>query len=218
MAQGLLGKKLGMSQVFDQFGNLLPVTVLQVGPNKVIQVKRHDGKDGYSAIKVGFGDKKVSRINRPELGVFKHAGVDPVGTIREFRIDDSEIDSFEVGQTLSLEMFEPGSKVDVTGTTKGHGFQGVVKRHGFKGAKESTHGTQKYRRHAGSIGMSAYPARVIKGKKMAGQMGNDQFTCRALTVVAVYPDENIMMVKGAVPGAKQGFVQVAVSSKQPAFI
>ncbi len=164
MAHGLLGKKLGMSQVFDPAGNLVPVTVLELSPNQVIQVKRHDGKDGYSAIKVGCGARKISKISRPELGVFKHAGVEPSEAVREFRIPDDEIGGYEVGQSLDCTMFEPGEKVDVTGTSKGCGFQGVIKRHGFKGAKESTHGTHEYKRHSGSIGMSAWPARVIRGK------------------------------------------------------
>lgn len=218
MAHGLLGKKLGMSQVFDHAGNLVPVTVVEVEPNQVLQVKRHDGKDGYSAIKVGYGSRKISKVSRPELGVFKNAGSEPTAHVREFRVDDSEVDSYEVGQSLDCSLFAPGSKVDVTGTSKGAGYQGVVKRHGFKGAKEATHGTQKFKRHGGSIGMSAWPARVVRGKRMAGQMGNDRVTVRALTVVAVYPDKNVVMVKGAVPGSKEGLVELRVSAKQPAFI
>ena len=212
MARGLLGKKIGMSQVFDQEGNLVPVTVLELGPNHVIQVKTSDGKDGYNAIKVGYGTRKIARVNKPELAVFKNAGVDPTEVIREFRVDADVIADYNVGDELDVAIFQPGEKIDVTGVSKGRGYQGVVKRHGFKGAKEATHGTHEYKRHSGSIGMSADPARVIKGKKMPGQMGNDRVTVRGLTVVAVYADENILMVKGAVPGAKNGLVEARLSA------
>lgn len=216
--RGLLGKKLGMSQVFGRTGNLVPVTVLEVTPNQIVQVKRSDGKDGYNAVKVGFDDVKLSRVTRPMLGVFKSADVDPKRHIGEFRIADEFIGDYEVGQELDVTMFEPGVKVDVTGVSKGRGYQGVVKRHGFKGAKEKTHGTHEYKRHAGSIGCSAYPARVVKGKRMAGQMGNKKATVQALTVVAVFPDQNLMLVKGAVPGPKNGLVKVQVSRKQPEYL
>ena len=214
MARGLLGKKIGMSQVFDQHGNMVPVTVLELGPNYVVQVKTADGKDGYNAIKVGFGTRKITKVSKPELAVFKNAGVDPTQVIREFRVDADFIGDFNVGDELGVAMFQPGEKLDITGISKGRGYQGVMKRHGFKGAKESSHGTHEYKRHSGSIGMSADPARVIKGKKMPGQMGNDRVTVRGLTVVAVHPEENILMVKGAVPGAKNGIVEARVSAKQ----
>jgi large subunit ribosomal protein L3 len=218
MARGLLGKKLGMSQVFDQEGNLVPVTVLELGPNHIIQVKTSDGKDGYNAIKVGYGSRKITKVNKPELAVFKNAGVDPTEVIREFRVDGEFIADYNVGDELGVAMFQPGEKLDVTGLSKGRGFQGVVKRHGFKGAKEMTHGTHEYKRHSGSIGMSADPARVIKGKRMPGQMGNDRVTVRGLTVVAIFVEENILMVKGAVPGAKNSIVEARVSSNQPEMI
>ena len=218
MSGGLLGKKIGMSQVFDQEGNLVPVTVLELGPNHVIQVKTADGKDGYNAIKVGYGTRKIAKVNKPELAVFKNAGVDPTEVIREFRVDGDFIGDYNVGDELGVAMFQPGTKIDVTGCSKGRGYQGVVKRHGFKGAKEATHGTHEYKRHSGSIGMSADPARVIKGKKMPGQMGNDRVTVRGLTVVAVHADDNILMVKGAVPGAKNGIVEARVSANQPDMI
>ena len=218
MARGLLGKKLGMSQVYDRTGALVAVTVLELGPNTVMQVKRKDSADGYNAIKVGFEAIKPSKLTRPELGVFHHAGQDPSRYLREFRVADDMIDSFEVGQTLTVGMFEPGERVDVTGTSKGKGFQGVVKRHGFKGAKEASHGTHEYKRHAGSIGCSAYPARVIKGKRMAGQMGSERVTTRALTIVGVLADKNLLLVKGAVPGGKNGLITVNVSAKQPMYI
>ncbi len=218
MARGLLGKKIGMTQVFDERGNRVPVTVLELGPNTVVQVKRADGPDGYNAIKVGWGEVSDKRLNRATMGVFKKAGVEPMRVLREFRVQSDFIDEFEVGQTLDVGMFERGEKVDISGTTKGRGYQGVVKRHGFKGAKEKTHGTHEYKRHGGSIGCSAWPSRVVKGKRMAGQMGNKRVTTKALTVVAVYPERNLMLVKGAVPGAKNGLVSVVVSQKQPDFL
>jgi large subunit ribosomal protein L3 len=211
MAQGLVGKKVGMTQVFDQFGNLVAVTVLEVGPNRVVQVKRRDGKDGYSAVKVGFGEVADKKLNRPELGVFHHTKVTPSRVLREFRVADAELDGVEVGSELSVSMFGPGQRLDVCGTTKGRGFQGVMKRHGFKGAKEIGHGTHEYKRHSGSIGQSAFPSRVIKGKRMGGQMGNARVTNRGMQVVAVYPDQNLLLVKGAVPGAKNGIVEVTRS-------
>lgn len=217
MANGLLGRKIGMSQVFDQEGNLVPVTVLEMGPNKVIQVKTKDGKDGYDALKVGFGDIKLKKINRPQLGVFKSAGVEPRLAVREFRVEDGVAD-YSVGDELTVAMFMPGEKVDVTATSKGRGYQGVVKRHGFKGAKEASHGTHEYKRHPGSIGCSAYPGRVIKGKKLPGQMGNKKVTVRALTVVAVYPEQNLLLVKGSVPGPKNGLVKTTISAKQPTYL
>jgi len=218
MARGLVGKKIGMTQVFDQKGMLVPVTVIEIEPNTVLQVKTSDGKDGYDAIKVAHGDVKASRVNRPEMGVFKKANVEPKKTVREFRVDADFVADYSVGDELTVGMFAVGSKVDVTGTSKGRGYQGVVKRHGFKGAKEMTHGTHEYKRHPGSIGCSAYPAHVIKGKKLPGQMGNKRITTRALTVVAVYQEKNLLLVKGAIPGPKGALVETRVSTKQPDFL
>ena len=218
MARGLLGKKIGMTEVFDKEGNRVPVTVLQLGPNRVLQVKRKDGRDGYNAIKVSFEPIKPRKLTRPELGVFHRRNADPMRFVREFRVMDEFIDDFAEGDILTVKMFEPGTILDVTGTSKGCGYQGVIKRHGFKGAKESSHGTHEYKRHAGSIGCSAYPARVVKGKKMAGQMGNERVTVRALRVIAVFPDQNLLLIKGSVPGGKGGLVRARVSLKQPDFI
>ncbi|MGM0577066.1 MAG: 50S ribosomal protein L3 [Myxococcota bacterium] len=217
MARGLLGRKVGMTQVFDQDGNLVPVTVLELGPNRVVQVKRAEGKDGYDAVKLGFGEVRPEKLTRPEHGVFHRAGVEPTRKVREFRLSAEELEGFEVGQELTVDLFTPGQRVDVTGTTKGRGYQGVVKRHGFKGAKEHSHGTHEYKRHAGAIGMGADPARVIKGKQMAGRMGNDRVTVRGLTVVALHPEDNVLLVKGAVPGGKNGYVTVRASKKPAAF-
>ena len=218
MARGLIGKKIGMSQIFDKDGNLVPVTILEMTPNKVVQVKTAEGKDGYNAIKVGFGETNPKKINRPDHGVYHRAGLEPMQLAREFRVAEGLIGNYEVGQELTVAMFEAGEAVDVTGISKGRGYQGVIKRHGFKGAKESSHGTHEYKRHAGSIGCSAYPGRVIKGKKMAGRMGNDRVTTRALKIMAVFPDRHVMMIKGPVPGAKNSLVAVRVSAKQPDYI
>ncbi|TNF27550.1 MAG: 50S ribosomal protein L3 [Deltaproteobacteria bacterium] len=213
MARGMIGKKIGMTQVFDAYGNLVPVTVLEAGPNYVIQVKEAGGKDGYNAVKLGFGKKKISHVNRPELGVFKNAGVDPVEIVQEFRLEANEVGNYTQGKAIDVRQFVGVTKVDITGTSKGKGYQGVVKRHNFKGAKERTHGTHEYKRHGGSIGCSAWPSRVIKGKRMAGQMGNERVTVRAIEVVGVFAEENLLLVRGAVPGPKNGFLRIRVSSK-----
>ena len=211
MAIGLLGKKLGMTQVFDLEGDLVPVTILEMGPNPIVQIKSADGTDGYDAIKVGFGATSFDKLNRPEGGVFVRANLEPLRDLVEFRTEGEDVSGLNVGDVLDVTRFTPGQKIDVTGTSKGRGYQGVVKRHGFKGAKEMTHGTHEYKRHSGSIGCSAYPARVIKGKKMAGQMGNTQVTVRGLTVVAVHAEDNVLLVKGAVPGGKNGLIAVEPS-------
>lgn len=218
MGVGLVGRKLGMSQVFDQEGNLIPVTVLHLGPNRVVQVKRSGGQDGYDAIKVGYTDCDPRKLNRPELGVFRNANLEPMRHLREFRVHGDEAQGFTVGDELKVTMFMAGENLDVTGTSKGKGFQGVVKRHGFKGAKEQSHGTHEYKRHGGSIGCSAYPGRVVKGKKMAGQMGNVRITTRALRIVAVIEADNLLLVKGAVPGPRNGLVIAKPSGKQPAYL
>ena len=211
MAIGLLGKKLGMTQVFDLEGDLVPVTILEMGPNPIVQIKTADGADGYDAIKVGFGATSFDKLNRPEGGVFVRANLEPLRDLVEFRTEGEDVSGLNVGDVLDVTRFTPGQKIDVTGTSKGRGYQGVVKRHGFKGAKEMTHGTHEYKRHSGSIGCSAYPARVIKGKKMAGQMGNTRVTVRGLTVVAVHAEDNVLLVKGAVPGGKNGLIAVEPS-------
>lgn len=218
MARGLLGTKVGMTQIFDQIGNLIPVTVIEIAPNSILQVKTEAGKDGYNAIKVAYGDVKPQRVNRPETGVFKNVSQDPKKTVREFRVAADFVSDYSVGEEIGVGMFAVGSKVDCTSTSKGKGFAGVIKRHHFKGAKEATHGTHEYKRHPGSIGCSAYPAHVIKGKKMPGQMGNKRVTARALTVVGVYAEKNLLLVKGAVPGAKGALVETRVSAKQPDFL
>ena len=200
MLKGLIGKKIGMTRLFLEGGRSVPVTVLEVGPCTVTQVKTAE-KDRYQAVQLGFGAKK-KRVNKPLAGHFAKAGVEPAAVLREFRVDDAS--AFEVGQTVSAEIFSPGEKINVTGRSKGRGFTGVVKRHNFSGGR-ATHGCTTHDK-PGSIGQSADPARVMKGKKMPGQHGNQRCTVRNLKVVDVRPQENLVLVAGAVPGANGGIV------------
>jgi len=214
MARGLIGKKLGMTQVFDAYGNLVPVTIVEAGPNYVIQIKEEAGKDGYNAVKLGFGEKKHSHVNRPEAGVFKSAGVEPTQVVQEFRVTPEEMAIYKAGKVVSVSAFADVNRVDVTGTSKGKGYQGVIKRHHFKGAKESSHGTHEYKRHGGSIGSSAWPSRVIPGKRMAGQLGNERVTVRNLDVIGIFVEENLMLIRGSLPGPDNSIVRIRRSSKQ----
>jgi len=200
MLKGLIGKKIGMTRLFLEGGRSVPVTVLEVGPCTVTQVKTAE-KDKYQAVQLGFGAKK-KRVNKPMAGHFGKAGVEPAAVLREFRVEDAG--AFEVGQTVTAEIFSPGEKINVTGRSKGRGFTGVVKRHNFSGGR-ATHGCTTHDK-PGSIGQSADPARVMKGKKMPGQHGNRRCTVRNLKVVDVRPQENLVLVAGAVPGANGGIV------------
>ena len=201
MIQALIGKKLGMSQVFDDAGLAHPVTVLEVGPCVVTQIKTPE-KDGYSAIQLGFGLDK--RLNSPERGHRKKSAF-MSRTLREVKADD--VTEFTVGQVINAGTFAPGELVDVIGTSKGRGFQGGVKRHGFRGGPK-THGQSDRLRAPGSIGSSATPGRVFKGLRMAGRMGNDRITVQNLTVLRVDPERNVVLVEGSVPGANEGTVIV----------
>ncbi|WP_025324248.1 50S ribosomal protein L3 [Deferrisoma camini] len=201
MAKGLIGRKLGMTQIFMGGEELIPVTVVEAGPCTVVQKKTREA-DGYDAIQVGFGDVKPHKVNRPLKGHFRKAGVEPRRVLREFRVDNP--DEFEVGQVLKADMFQPGDLVDVTGFSKGRGFQGVVKRHGFGGGR-ATHGSM-FHRAPGSIGAKEHPGKVWKGKKMAGRMGARRVTVQNLQVVEVDPERNLILLRGAVPGAKNGTV------------
>ncbi|MFC1505385.1 50S ribosomal protein L3 [Thermodesulfobacteriota bacterium] len=203
MCKGLLGKKLGMTGVFTPEGNYVPVTVLEVGPCVITQVKT-EATDGYNALQLGFGSKKKIRINKPLQGHFKKSDQGGFAYLREVAADTPE--EYNAGQTLNLELFKVGEKVDIIGTIKGRGFAGVIKRHGFHGGKK-THGSHSHR-IPGSIGCSAWPAKVIKGKKMPGQYGNSRQTTRNLEIVDVRPDDNLLFVKGAVPGSKSSLVIV----------
>lgn len=203
MCRGLIGKKLGMTGLFSTEGEYMPVTVVQVGPCVVTQIKTI-ATDGYNALQLGFGEKKESRINKPMEGHFKKSGETRFAILREVPVDDPG--EYSLGQTISLDVFKIGERVDVIGTTKGRGFAGVVKRHGFHGGKK-THGSHSHR-IPGSIGCSATPAKVIKGKKMPGQYGNERKTARNLKIVDIRPEENLMMIKGALPGSASGVVSI----------
>jgi large subunit ribosomal protein L3 len=201
---GILGKKIGMTRVYGEVGQSIPVTVIEAGPCKVLQVKTPE-VDGYSAIQIGFSDKKVSRINKPEAGHFKKSDSDGYYFLREFRVEDAS--AYTVGQAISIdEIMKVGDKVDVQGTSKGRGFQGVIKRHGFAGGG-SGHGSM-FHRAPGSIGCSAYPGRVVKGKKMPGRMGNDTVLRKNVVVVDIRPEENVVLLKGPLPGAKNGLLKI----------
>lgn len=202
---GLIGKKIGMSQLFDDTGNVIPVTVVEAGPCVVVQ-KKDVEKDGYNALQLGFGRQKNQRVNRPLRGHMAKAEKGSFRVLREFRVDD--VSGYEVGQELTVTDFvKPGDLVDVTGTSKGRGFAGVMKRWDFGGFSR-THGTHEYFRHGGSIGNRSYPGKVFKGKRMAGHWGNERVSIQNLRVVAVRADENLLLVKGAVPGANGGVVLV----------
>lgn len=193
-----------MTRVYDEVGQAVPVTVIEAGPCKVLQVKT-EATDGYSAIQVGFGDKKASRVNKAISGHLKKSNSDGYYFIREFRVAD--ISAYEVGQEVTLDaVVKVGDKVDVQGTSKGRGFQGVIKRHGFSGGG-SGHGSM-FHRAPGSIGCSAYPARVVKGKKMPGRMGNDTVLRKNVIVVDVRSEENVVLLKGPLPGAKNGLLKI----------
>ena len=201
---GILGKKLGMTRIYDAMGVAIPVTVVETGPCTVLQVKTVV-TDGYNAIQVGFAGKKKAKVAKPMAGHFKKAGVDGFYHIREFRVEAPE--GFEVGQQLAADaVLKVGDVVDVQGISKGKGFQGVMKRYGFKGGGAS-HGSG-FHRKPGSIGCSAWPARVIKGKKMPGRMGNDTVLKKNMTVVDIRSDENVVLLKGSVPGAKNGLLKI----------
>lgn len=203
-SMGILGKKVGMTRVFSELGVAIPVTVIEAGPCKVLQVKTV-ANDGYAAIQVGFGEKKANRVNRPMAGHMKKSESTGFYFIREFRVPDAGI--FTVGQEIALDaVMKVGDKVDVQGISKGRGFQGVIKRHGFSGGGAG-HGSM-FHRAPGSIGCSAYPSRVIKGKKMPGRMGNDTVLRKNVVVVDVRSDENVVLLKGPLPGAKNGLLKI----------
>lgn len=200
---GLLGKKLGMTQVFTADGTRIPVTVIEAGPCVVVQ-KKTEESDGYSALQLGFGERKTHRVNQPLMGHFKLAGKGAFHYLREFKAADT--DAFGIGDEVNCDIFAAGDVIDVTATSKGKGFQGVIKRHKFSGGR-ATHGSM-FHRAPGSIGASAWPSRVFKGKKMPGQMGNKRVTVQNLTVVEVRPEQNLLLVRGAVPGPKNGLVMI----------
>ncbi|HET6211255.1 MAG TPA: 50S ribosomal protein L3 [Micromonosporaceae bacterium] len=206
--KGILGAKLGMTQVWDN-NRVVPVTVVQAGPCVVTQVRTAD-KDGYSAVQLAFGAIDPRKVNKPETGHFAKSGAAPRRHLVELRTTDAS--GYELGQEVTVEAFEPGQPVDVTGKTKGKGFAGVMKRHGFHGLKGS-HGVERKHRSPGSIGACATPGRVFKGVKMAGRMGGVRYTAQNLTIQAVDPEQNLILVRGAIPGPKGGLVLIRSAAK-----
>ena len=198
---GLIGKKIGMTSVFSADGKNVPCTVIEAGPCVVTQVKTEE-KDGYKALQLGFEEAKERRTSKPLLGTFKKAGTTPKKHLAEFRFDEEH----NLGDTITVELFADTKFVDVVGTSKGKGFQGVVKRHGFGGVGQSTHGQDDRARKPGSIGACSYPAKVFKGMRMAGQMGNRRATNQNLKVIKVIPEHNLLLLKGSVPGCKGSIV------------
>ena len=211
MTTGILGKKLGMSQVFDTEGKVIPVTVIEAGPCTVIQ-RKTARTDGYDAVQIGFRQTKAGKVGKPMLGHFQKAGKGAFSALQEIRIEAAE--PLDIGAEIKVDIFKEGDVVDVMGHSKGRGFSGVIKRWSFKGGR-ATHGSM-FHRAPGSIGASAYPSRVIKNMKMAGQYGNERVTILNLRVVGVEPEKNLLLVRGAVPGAKNSLVFVRRAVKKPA--
>lgn len=209
MKKGLLGKKLGMTQLFDEAGKIIPVTVVEAGPCVVVQKKTVEN-DGYEAVQVGFADIKEKNVNKPMKGHFEKAGVSAKRFLKEFKLEDAA--SMNVGDEIKADVFAEGEKVDITGTSKGHGFAGAIKRHNQHRLKE-THGTGPVHRHAGSMGACSDPSRVFKGKKLPGHMGCDTVTIQNLDVVCVDVEKNLLLVRGAIPGPKGGLVIVKSAVK-----
>lgn len=209
MKKFIIGKKLGMTQIFDEKGNVVPVTIVEAGPCPVVQKKTADS-DGYNSVQVGFGDLTPKHTSKPIGGHFAKADVAPKRELREFRADDC--DAFKVGDILKADVFENGDKVDVCGTSKGKGYAGVIKRHGYSRLKE-THGTGPVHRHAGSNGSSSDPSRVMKGKKLPGHMGAERVTIQNLDVVKVDAEENLIAIRGAIPGPKGSIIVITDTVK-----
>ena len=207
---GILGTKLGMTQVFDETGQVVPVTVVQAGPCVVTAVRTPDN-DGYSAVQIGFGEINPRKVTKPVAGLFEKAGVTPRRYVAEIRTEGAS--EYTLGQELTATLFEAGQRVDVTGKSKGKGIAGVMKRHDFKGLSAS-HGTQRKHRSPGSIGACATPSRVFKGVRMAGRMGAERTTVQSLTVHAVDSDKNLLLIKGAVPGPRGGLVVVRSAARE----
>ena len=204
MQKALIGKKIGMTQIFDETGKVVPVTVVEAGPC-VVSMKKTVENDGYAAVQLGFGDMKPNKVTKPLQGHFAKADVAPKKTLKEFRFDDT--DAYNVGDIVKADVFEAGNKVDVTGTSKGKGTAGVIKRWNFSRLRE-THGTGPCVRHGGSIGMCSSPSRVFKGKRMAGHLGAEKVTVQNLTVVKVDAENNLIAIKGAIPGPNKGIVVI----------
>jgi len=215
MSLQLLGNKLGMTQIFAGEGKVIPVSVLKVGPCLVVN-KKTDEKDGYNALVLGYEDIAEKKLRRSEQGFFKKMNAAPKKILRESRVSREELDKFQIGQQIGVDIFSKGEYVDVSGKTKGRGFSGVMKRHGMSGQKGS-HGTHEYFRHVGSVSANTFPGRVFPGKRMPGRYGATKITVQNLAIADIKPDRHILLVRGAVPGPNKGYVTVAHAVKrQPA--
>ncbi|MFT5991728.1 MAG: large subunit ribosomal protein L3 [Bradymonadia bacterium] len=223
MGKMILGRKIGMTQIFDETGRRIPVTAVQVGPMTVVGKKSEEGKDGYASVQIGFedadrqekdGNVRWRGLTKAQLGVFARAGIEvPKKILREMRVSEGELDGYEVGQVLDHSLFLEGAIIDATGTSKGSGFTGVMKRHNFRGGKAS-HGVHESYRGGGSIGASAYPARVFRGKKMAGRHGGAQVTVQNLRLVRIIAEDNLYLIRGAVPGHNGALVKIQHAVKK----
>jgi len=211
MALGLVGQKVGMTRVFTEDGESVPVTVLHVAVNRVSQIKTEE-RDGYAALQLAAGSASASGVSKPQTGHLAKSGVEPVRTLREFRLDEGETEGLELGKELSVEIFKVGQKVDVTGLSKGKGYAGTIKRHNFRG-QDNTHGNSVSHRAPGSVGQCQTPGRVFKGKKMSGHLGNVRATTQNLEIVRVDSERNLLLIKGSVPGSKSGIVAVTPAVK-----
>lgn len=205
---GILGKKIGMTRLFNETGEVVPVTVVEAGPCPIVQVKTKEN-DGYEAIQIGLVEKKENRTNKPDRGHFKKADVRPLRILKEIRTEGLNVS--ELGKQITVDIFSPGETVDVTGTSKGKGFAGVMKKYHFKG-QSATHGSERHR-VSGSVGASSYPSRVMKGLRMSGRMGGVNVTVQNLTVFKVDPGKNLLLIKGAIPGPNNGIVMVKKAVK-----
>lgn len=210
--KGIIGRKLGMTQIFDEAGTITPATIIEAGPCFVTQVRTPE-RDGYAAIQVSFGEVAPRKLTRGELGHLKKHNLPASRVLRELRVKAEELGEFQEGQRITVEVFQPGDLVDVTGTSKGRGYQGGVKRHGFRGGPK-THGQSDRQRAPGAIGSGTTPGRVYKGTRMAGHMGNARVTVQNLQVVRIYPEQNLIAVRGAVPGPKNGLLIIREARKE----
>lgn len=214
--KGLLGIKIGMTSIFTEEGNQIPVTVVQTGPNVVLGKQPVGNGEGEVNLVLGFGEKRESLFNKPELGVFKKLGVEPRRWIRAFRVKEDAVADLDVGSTLDVSIFQMGQYVDVTGTSKGRGFQGVVKRHGMAGqGPRGSHGVHEVHRNVGSIGQRKTPGRVFPGKRMPGRMGNDTITVRNLQIVGMDEEKHVLLLHGAVPGHRNGLIVIRPAIRPP---
>ena len=211
MSVGIMGKKVGMTQIFKENGDVIPVTVIKAGPCAVFQKKSKD-KDKYCALQLGFESAKEKNITKPRLGHMKKVAMGPVRYLREFRVDETELEKYEMGQEITVDIFKEGDYINISGISKGKGFAGVMKRHNFAGAPGG-HGTHNYKRHGGSIGASATPSRVFKNKKMPGRMGTQKITAPNIQVVRVQKEHDCLIVKGSVPGPNNGLILIKAALK-----